>query len=54
VTETSRSRWEFGKTEVVARDGMVVAGRLQAAEAGARILLEGGNAVDAAVRRGGR
>jgi gamma-glutamyltranspeptidase/glutathione hydrolase len=37
---------------VVARDGMVVAGRLQAADAGARMLLEGGNAVDAAVAAG--
>ena len=52
MTETTRSRWELSKTEVVARDGMVVAGRLQAAEAGARILQEGGNAVDAAVGAG--
>ena len=52
MTETSRSRWELTKTEVVARDGMVVAGRLQAAEAGARTLREGGNAVDAAVAAG--
>lgn len=52
MTETSRSRWELAKTEVVARDGMVVAGRLQAAEAGARMLQEGGNAVDAAVAAG--
>ena len=49
MTGTVHSRWELVKTQVVAPDGMVAAGKRQAAEAGARMLLEDGNAVDAAV-----
>jgi gamma-glutamyltranspeptidase / glutathione hydrolase len=43
------SHWSLSKREVVARAGMVTAGHRLAAEAGAAMLVRGGNAVDAAV-----
>jgi gamma-glutamyltranspeptidase / glutathione hydrolase len=49
MSETVRSRWTFGKTEVTADGGMVTAGHSLAAEAGAEMLRLGGNAIDAAV-----
>jgi gamma-glutamyltranspeptidase/glutathione hydrolase len=52
VSETSRSRWEFAKSEVSGHSGLVVGGKPEAAEAGVRMLEEGGNAVDAAVAAG--
>lgn len=44
-----RSEWHHSKTEPVARGGMVTAEHHLAAEAGAEMLRDGGNAVDAAV-----
>lgn len=44
-----RSRYLVEKTEVASRGGLVVAQHPLAAEAGARILAAGGNAVDAAI-----
>src|SRR5262249_60783739 len=41
--------WGVEKPAAVSRDGLVVSQRLTAAKAGAHILREGGNAVDAAV-----
>ncbi len=41
--------WQVGKTQTVGKGGMVACQHWQAAEAGARVLSEGGNAVDAAV-----
>ena len=51
MTETNfrRSRYLIEKTEVASRGGLVVAQHPLAAEAGARILAAGGNAVDAAI-----
>jgi gamma-glutamyltranspeptidase/glutathione hydrolase len=48
VTDVRRSEWRFSKTEAIASSGMVTADPL-AAEAGAAILREGGNALDAAL-----
>src|SRR5689334_8175227 len=45
----TRSAWKIEKTEATSRGGMLTAEHPLAAEAGARILAAGGNAVDAAV-----
>ena len=45
----TRSVWNITKTEAVSAGGMITAEHPLAAEAGARILAAGGNAVDAAV-----
>lgn len=45
----TRSLWRIEKTEATSRGAMVTAEHPLAAEVGARILAEGGNAVDAAV-----
>jgi gamma-glutamyltranspeptidase/glutathione hydrolase len=45
----NRSRFVIDKTEIVSHKGLVVAQHPLAAQAGAQILAEGGNAVDAAV-----
>jgi len=45
----TRSEWRIEKTEAVSAGGMITAEHPRAAEAGARILAAGGNAVDAAV-----
>ncbi|HRA48247.1 MAG TPA: gamma-glutamyltransferase, partial [Thermomicrobiales bacterium] len=45
----SRSEWVVGRTEARSRGGMVAAKTPVAAEAGATVLANGGNAVDAAV-----
>ena len=45
----TRSEWIIDKTEAVSRDGMVTAMQPLAAEAGAQVLRQGGNAIDAAV-----
>ena len=45
----TRSAWKIEKTEAASRGGMLTAEHPLAAEAGARILAAGGNAVDAAV-----
>ena len=45
----TRSQWDIRKTEATSNGGMVTAEHPLAAEAGARILREGGNAVDAAI-----
>ena len=47
-----QSQWLHAKTEPVARSGMVTAEHHLGAEAGAEILRDGGNAVDAAVAAG--
>jgi len=44
-----RSQWVIDKTEAVSSDGMVAAMQPLAAEAGAEMLRQGGNAIDAAV-----
>ena len=44
-----RSQWHHSKTEPASRRGMVTAEHHHAAEAGAQMLRDGGNAVDAAV-----
>jgi gamma-glutamyltranspeptidase/glutathione hydrolase len=49
---TVQSRWLFEKTEVTASDGLVTAGKREAAEAGVQMLQQGGNAIDAAVAAG--
>ncbi len=51
MTDSSflRSRFLIDKTEIASRRGIVVAQHPLAAEAGARILAAGGNAIDAAV-----
>lgn len=41
--------WQVGKAQTVSKNGMVACQHWQAAEAGARVLSAGGNAVDAAV-----
>ena len=46
------SRWETRKTAVSSTGGMVVAKQEAAARAGARVLAEGGNAIDAVVTMG--
>ena len=48
----STSRWETRKTAVSASGGMVVAKQEAAARAGAQVLAEGGNAIDAVVTMG--
>lgn len=48
----TRSRWLTAKEEAVSRNGMVTASTPEAAEAGMKILLDGGNAVDAGVAVG--
>src|SRR5688572_26796570 len=45
----TRSQWAISKTEAKSRGGMVTAEHPLAAEAGARVLDLGGNAVDAAI-----
>src|SRR2546430_9259447 len=45
----TRSEWDIQKTEATSSAAMITAEHPLAAEAGARILREGGNAVDAAV-----
>lgn len=45
----TRSQWDIRKTEATSKGGMVTAEHPLAAEAGARILRLGGNAVDAAI-----
>ena len=45
----TRSEWDIQKTEAASTGAMITAEHPLAAEAGARILREGGNAVDAAV-----
>jgi len=45
----TRSEWDIQKSEAVSSGAMITAEHPLAAEAGARILSEGGNAVDAAV-----
>lgn len=45
----TRSQWLIDKSEAVAQHGMVAAMQPQAAEAGAEVLRQGGNAIDAAV-----
>src|SRR5579883_818362 len=47
-----RSEWIIQKTEVVSDEGIVCAHHPEAAEAGARMLDRGGNAIDAAVAAG--
>src|SRR5439155_22825830 len=49
---SSQSEWIIQKTEVVSDEGIVCAHHPAAAEAGARMLARGGNAVDAAVAAG--
>lgn len=49
---TTRSEWLIQKTEVTSDEGIVCAHHPAAAEAGARMLERGGNAVDAAVAAG--
>lgn len=44
--------WHISKPAVESRQGMVVSQHFEASEAGARVLAEGGNAVDAAVAAG--
>src|SRR5437763_9131336 len=44
-----RSEMVASRTEVIAENGVVVGGHMQEAEAGVRMLQEGGNAVDAVV-----
>src|SRR5215218_8954881 len=46
---SGRSEWVLGRTEATAGGGMVAAKTPQAAQAGADVLAQGGNAVDAAV-----
>ncbi len=46
---TQRTEWHVGRQEAVGRGGMVAAKTSRAAEVGAGILRDGGNAVDAAV-----
>lgn len=46
---SSTSEWIVAKTEATARHAMIVADQARAAQAGADVLREGGNAVDAAV-----
>lgn len=45
----TRSEWIIDKTEAISREGMVTAMQPLAAEAGAEMLRQGGNAIDAAV-----
>ncbi|MFT4181743.1 MAG: gamma-glutamyltransferase [Rhizobium sp.] len=52
VTGAMNESWQVGKTQTVSRHGMVACQHWQAAEAGARVLSAGGNAVDAAVVTG--
>ncbi len=47
--QTAADRWETVKRPVKSRHGMVAAQQIRAAEAGAELLAQGGNAVDAAV-----
>jgi len=47
--DTLRSRFQIAKSAVTTRRGLVVAQHPLAAEAGARILADGGNAIDAAI-----
>src|SRR5215472_18992181 len=49
---TMRSEWIIQKTEVVSDEGIVCAHHPAAAEAGARMLERGWNAVDAAIAAG--
>ena len=44
-----RSEMVASRTEVIAENGVVVGGHMQEAEAGVRMLQQGGNAVDAVV-----
>lgn len=47
--EESRTTWIFDRVEARANGGMVAAKTVEAAEAGAEVLRNGGNAIDAAV-----
>ncbi|HEU5422038.1 MAG TPA: gamma-glutamyltransferase, partial [Nitrolancea sp.] len=52
MAELTMSRWFMDKSGAESDGGMVVAKQDQAALAGARMLAEGGNAVDAAIAAG--
>jgi gamma-glutamyltranspeptidase/glutathione hydrolase len=49
MREALQENWSVGKAAKVSREGIVVAQNARAAEAGAELLRQGGNAVDAAV-----
>lgn len=51
IKDFARRGW-YGREEVVGKNGIVVAKRPAAAEAGIRIMKKGGNAIDAAVATG--
>lgn len=49
---SSRTTWRFDRDEAVSPHGVVAAKHELAAEAGAQVLREGGNAIDAVVTAG--